>query len=136
MGKHVIEMTAAERELVVAEMRANLVGLEREAALALERRRAEAWALARATARTLRQQFGATRVVLFGSLARGHFTPWSDVDILAYGIPESLRLAAMADLSVERHRPGVLALDVLAAEEMSGAFIEAAEAEGVEIHGD
>ena len=47
-----------------------------------------AWSVARAAATVLRQQFSATRVVAFGSLARRDwFTPWSDIDLAAWGIP-------------------------------------------------
>lgn len=53
----------------------------------LARRREQAWAAARQAARLLREQFKATRVVVFGSLAReSGFTRWSDVDIAAWGI--------------------------------------------------
>ncbi len=46
-----------------------------------------AWELARQAARLLKAQFGATRVVVFGSLVHeGCFTSWSDVDIAAWGI--------------------------------------------------
>jgi uncharacterized protein len=38
-------------------------------------------------ARVLKEKFGVTRVVVFGSLARGTgFTRWSDVDIAAWGL--------------------------------------------------
>jgi uncharacterized protein len=136
MGKTLLEMTPAECDGAIAEMRASLRRQEDEAARALERRREEAWALARTTARTLRERFDATRVLLFGSLASGHFGHWSDVDILAFGIPESRRLAAMADLSIGRQRPGDLSMDVLAAEELEPAFVEAAEREAVLLDGD
>jgi predicted nucleotidyltransferase len=54
---------------------------------ALAQRRERAWELARQAARLLKEQFGATRVVVFGSLVHeGCFTPWSDVDIAAWGI--------------------------------------------------
>jgi len=44
--------------------------------------------LAAQAAALLRTQFGASRVVAFGSLAREEwFTPWSDVDLAAWGIP-------------------------------------------------
>jgi uncharacterized protein len=53
----------------------------------LDRRRQQAWAAARQAARLLEEQFKATRVVVFGSLAReSGFTRWSDVDIAAWGI--------------------------------------------------
>jgi len=47
-----------------------------------------AWELAATAARLLRERFGATRVVVFGSLVhRDWFSPWSDVDLAAWGIP-------------------------------------------------
>jgi len=54
----------------------------------LAQREKSAWELARRAATILRVQFGATRVMAFGSLVHeGCFTPWSDVDIAAWGIP-------------------------------------------------
>jgi predicted nucleotidyltransferase len=48
----------------------------------------QAWEVARAAARLLRERFGAHRVVAFGSLARREwFTLWSDIDLAAWGIP-------------------------------------------------
>lgn len=59
-------------------------------------RREKAWAAARAAAELLRQEFHATRVVVFGSLARdGSFTKWSDVDIAAWGIDPKDTLRAI-----------------------------------------
>jgi predicted nucleotidyltransferase len=53
----------------------------------IERRRERAWESARRAARVLKKQFGVTRIVVFGSLARDTgFTRWSDVDIAAWGI--------------------------------------------------
>ena len=69
---------------------------EREALRARERR---AWDLARLAADILRQQFGVTRVVVFGSLIHpGSFTPWSDVDIAAWGIKPEGAFRAVMDL--------------------------------------
>jgi predicted nucleotidyltransferase len=46
------------------------------------------WKLARKAARILREQYHAERVAVFGSLLHeARFTPWSDVDIAAWGIP-------------------------------------------------
>lgn len=57
---------------------------ERRALAARERR---AWELAREAAAALRRQFGVGRVVVFGSLVHpGCFTPWSDVDVAAWGL--------------------------------------------------
>src|SRR6266508_3631233 len=51
-------------------------------------RREKGWKLARKAAKILRRQFRAERVAVFGSLLHElRFTPWSDVDIAAWGIP-------------------------------------------------
>lgn len=49
--------------------------------------------------RRLREQFGATQIWLFGSLARGGWTEQSDVDIAALGIPNRDYWLALSDLS-------------------------------------
>lgn len=71
----------------------------------LARRREQAWAAARQAAQLLREQFKATRIVVFGSLAReSGFTRWSDVDIAAWGLaPEDTfrAIGAVMDLEVE-----------------------------------
>lgn len=89
------EEMAAYRETA----RRRVIEEERE----LAQRRERAWELARRAARVLKEQFGATRVVVFGSLVReGGFTLWSDVDIAAWGIaPEDTfrALAAVMDLA-------------------------------------
>jgi len=47
-----------------------------------------AWEIARTIARLLREEFGATRVVAFGSLAHHDwFNTWSDIDLAVWGIP-------------------------------------------------
>ena len=57
---------------------------------ALAERKKRAWVLAQQAATLLKTEFGATRVVLFGSLARSEdFTQWSDVDLAVWGlVPE------------------------------------------------
>jgi predicted nucleotidyltransferase len=56
-----------------------------------------AWLVAHAAARLLREQFGATRVAAFGSLAhRLWFTPRSDIDLAAWGIPPESFFRAVA----------------------------------------
>jgi len=53
----------------------------------LDHRRKQAWTAAHQAAKLLKTEFKATRVVVFGSLAReSGFTRWSDVDIAAWGI--------------------------------------------------
>jgi predicted nucleotidyltransferase len=47
----------------------------------------KAWELAREAAILLKESFGITKVVVFGSLLRPDcFTQWSDIDIAAWGI--------------------------------------------------
>jgi len=56
-----------------------------------------AWAVARVAAGLLREKFGAKRVVVFGSLAhQALFSPWSDVDLAAWGIPADQYYRAVA----------------------------------------
>lgn len=64
---------------------------------------ARAMRQARRVAQMLKREFGATRVVLFGSLAyRLWFTRWSDIDLAVWGIaPDQFYRAAgkAADLT-------------------------------------
>ena len=57
----------------------------------LTKRKEDAMEIARKASNLLRKEYGATRVVLFGSLAYEEgFTPWSDIDLAVWGIePES-----------------------------------------------
>lgn len=51
---------------------------------------------ARKAAKLLKSEFGATEVILFGSLARRvGFTLWSDIDLASRGIPSDKYLTAM-----------------------------------------
>lgn len=59
-------------------------------------RRRRAMTAARKAAKLLKTKFGATEVVLFGSLARrGSFTLYSDIDLAVRGLPSELYLTAM-----------------------------------------
>ena len=70
--------------------------------------------LARQAAQVLYAEFGAVRVLLFGSaVRRASFTPWSDVDLAAWGIPPERFYAAVAavtglstDIKVDLVDPG------------------------------
>ncbi len=66
------------------------------------KRRDDAWKLARVAAGMPKKRFGATRVVVFGSLARNAvFTPWSDIDLAVWGIaPEKYYQAAGAAMDI------------------------------------
>lgn len=95
MAKTALELTPEERARYQPGSRYDQV----QATERLEK----AWLVAHAAARLLREQFGATRVVAFGSLAhRLWFTPWSDIDLAAWGIlPESFfrAVASVTDLA-------------------------------------
>ncbi|WP_139559087.1 nucleotidyltransferase family protein [Methylotetracoccus oryzae] len=55
-----------------------------------------AWEEVRRIAGVLRDQFGATRVIVFGSLVRGRFTERSDLDIAVEGLDADRFFAALA----------------------------------------
>jgi len=62
----------------------------------LSERRRLARVTARKAAKLLKSEFGATEVILFGSLARRvGFTRWSDIDLASRGIPSENFLKAM-----------------------------------------
>ena len=64
----------------------------------LKVRKEQALEISRKVADMLKQKYGAGHVVLFGSLAHGAwFTPRSDIDIYAEGIPVSSFFKAEAD---------------------------------------
>lgn len=59
-------------------------------------RREKGWNLAKKAAKLLRNEFQAKRVAVFGSLLyEARFTPWSDVDIAAWGIPSDQTFRAI-----------------------------------------
>lgn len=79
----------------------------------LVRREELAWEAARLAAKTLREQFGVTRVALFGSLTRpGTFTRWSDVDLAAWGIPVTDTVKAIGSVMDLRTEVPVNLVDV------------------------
>ncbi|MBI3359901.1 MAG: nucleotidyltransferase domain-containing protein [Chloroflexi bacterium] len=98
----------------------------------LEARRQRAWEVARRSAVLLKQEFGASRVVLFGSLARGpgRFFVRSDVDLAVWGMDERLYLRAVGrllDLDPE------IKADLIEAEYARSAVKTAIERDGVEL---
>jgi predicted nucleotidyltransferase len=63
----------------------------------LAARKRRAMQVARQAAHLLKERFRAQRVVLFGSLAhKAPFTPWSDIDLAAWGIPPEQIYKAVA----------------------------------------
>lgn len=94
-------------------------------------RRERAWELALVAANLLKQRFHASRVVAFGSLVgEGIFTPWSDVDIAAWGISprDTFRaIGAIMDLSND---PAINLVDV---NTCSPSLLVAIERDGVDL---
>lgn len=86
-------------------------------------------AVVRTAADLLRTRFGATRVVVFGSLAHeDSFTRWSDIDLAAWGIPPDAffrAVAAVTGLSAE------FKVDLVDPEDCRPALRRAIDREGV-----
>ncbi|MCS6845396.1 MAG: nucleotidyltransferase domain-containing protein [Caldilineales bacterium] len=108
-------------------------------ALAREERRAQARAarrqrgleVARQAAALLRDRYGATRVVLFGSAARGRgFGEGSDLDLAAEGIPAKAFWQAWAALDT---LDPTFEINLVAFEEATPSLLAAIEAEGMEL---
>lgn len=57
---------------------------------------ADAWVEVRQIAQLLRQQFGATRIIVFGSLVRDRFQDQSDLDLAVAGIAKDRYFEAVA----------------------------------------
>ncbi|GAB4263951.1 nucleotidyltransferase family protein [Deferrisoma sp.] len=100
-------------------------------ARAREARRREALEVARRLAEALRREFGATRVVLFGSAVEARFFhERSDVDLAAWGIAEDEYLRAVSRCLAEDPR---FSVDLVRAEEAPPRLRETIEEEGVEL---
>lgn len=97
----------------------------------MARRRRRAWRVARQAAELLRHQFGASKVVVFGSLAhRAWFTPRSDVDLAAWDIPADRFYQAVArilDLSAD------FRIDLVDPSDCSSSLRQTIEREGIEV---
>jgi predicted nucleotidyltransferase len=97
----------------------------------LAAREQRAWAAARRAAQMLKERFGATRVVAFGSLIHpGMFNPWSDVDIAAWGIRSEDTLRAMEAASEVDDAIAVNLVDMNACR---ASLREVVEREGVDL---
>jgi uncharacterized protein len=64
----------------------------------LTQHRVQGLVVAQKAANQLKQEFGAERVVLFGSVLGAGFHETSDLDLAVWGLPESLYLKAIARL--------------------------------------
>lgn len=97
----------------------------------IQHRYERAWQLARQAAEVLRRDFGATRVVVFGSLLRpSMFGERSDVDIAAWGIPPQDTLRAMSAVAYLDEQIEVNLVDVSTCKP---GILRVIESEGVDI---
>ncbi len=97
----------------------------------LRARRAQAEELAQQAARLLKDQFGVSRVVLFGSLIHpGSFTAWSDIDLAAWGLTSKNWLRAIAAV---QSLSGDIEINLVDVSTCSAALLEIIEKEGVEL---
>ena len=94
-------------------------------------RKEQAWLLAKHAAVILKEHFGATRVVLFGSLVHGNwFTLTSDIDIGVWGLtPDKyfMAVAKLQDLSLD------CTIDLVAMEHCRAGLKEAIMAESEDL---
>ena len=78
----------------------------------------------------LRKEFKAAKVILFGSLRhRLWFTPWSDIDLAVWGIPQERFFAAVAavtSISTE------FKVDLVDPETCRSSLLDAIERDGIE----
>ncbi|AFY73454.1 putative nucleotidyltransferase [Synechococcus sp. PCC 7502] len=99
---------------------------------ALEYRRSQAMEVAQEAAKILRSQFGATRVVLFGSVlsdpANYGFHQGSDIDLAVWGISDRLYFKAVGKVQGLSE----FAIDVVEPEDAPSYILEAI-AKGVEL---
>ncbi len=95
------------------------------------RRRRRALLTAHKAAELLHREFGAKKVMVFGSLARrGHFTLWSDIDLAVTGLPSARffeAVGAVTGLSAE------FKMDLIDLETCPASLHERIEAEGKEL---
>jgi predicted nucleotidyltransferase len=127
MGKTALELSPEERRSY--HPAAAICQRNKERQKDIKHRRDEAWLSARKAAELLKNEFGARRVVVFGSLAHAAwFTPWSDVDILAWGIPPARYFEAVA--AVTSLSPGIQ-IDLVDPESVHSRLLANIECEGV-----
>ncbi len=104
---------------------------EDEQKQALLQRRESAWKVARQAASVLKEQFGATRVVVFGSLAHGAwFNVRSDIDLMVEDLPSDKFWRAWAALDPISNG---FEIDLVANDEMTERLREVIEQEGMEL---
>ncbi len=102
--------------------------VEREQSTA---RREKGWLLAKEAARLLKERFGASRVMAFGSLVHvASFNRWSDVDVAAWGLRPEDTFRAMGAVQALAQD---IELNLVDVQTGCTELIDAIEAEGVEL---
>jgi predicted nucleotidyltransferase len=97
----------------------------------LDERRQKAWQLARKAGALLREKYHASRVVVFGSIIRKElFTPWSDVDIAAWGIPSDQTFKAIGDILLIGEK---IELNLVDVNTCSPGLLKTIEIDGVDV---
>jgi len=91
----------------------------------------EARKTAERLARHLREVYGARRVVLAGSLARGEFRVGSDIDLAAEGIPDDRFFRAGADLEAAA---GGLHVELVPLESANPDYLADLARDGIVLH--
>jgi predicted nucleotidyltransferase len=96
-----------------------------------EERREKALKVAHAIAKLLREEFGATKVVAFGSIVDPErFSPWSDIDIAVSGIRADLFYKAVA---VSTKVSDDFQVDIVDPEDCRKSLRQAIDQNGIEI---
>jgi predicted nucleotidyltransferase len=97
----------------------------------LNERYQTAWKWAQKAAAILKNKYGAKQVKVFGSLVdRSRFTPWSDIDLAAWGIPDNRFYAAVG--AVTALTPD-FKIDLVDPETCRDAMCQAINSEGLAI---
>ena len=126
MATSALDVTPEE----MAEYRANYARRRREARVRAAEQEGRAWELARQASGTLKERFGATRVLLYGSLARGDFALGSDIDLVAWGI-DSDRWLDVVGVGMDLGRE--IAMSVALAQSMRAEVMREALKDGKEL---
>ena len=129
MGKTALDLTPEERRTYHPAEAIERHKQENQSLAAA--RREMAWKVARQAAEILKNEFHASRVVVFGSLADEEwFTPWSDIDLAAWGIAPSnyfSAVAAVTGISTE------INVDLIDPEDCSPSLLKAIKNVGIDL---
>jgi predicted nucleotidyltransferase len=121
----IMDITPAQLELYRRSAREREATREQK----LEARRERAWEVAHQAADLLKREFGATRVVVFGSLIHPElFHVHSDIDLAVWNIQHYYRAVAhLLDLDPDVN------FDLVPIEDAKPAILELIEKEGIEL---